>query len=204
MENLKRSVCAGIMIGFGAVVYLQCENKIVGALLFTIGLFAICSFGMNLFTGKIGYVFSNKNDPDCLVIWAGNLIGASASMALIRLAKPDLHLTARALVSAKLEQGYFSAAITGFFCGILMYLAVENYRANPHGAGKITGLFLSVSVFILSGFEHSVADMCYLALAVENIADLPQYLLFLLTVSVSNAIGAVATRYMTFNKNEKK
>ena len=37
METLKRAAAAGFMIGIGAVIYLQCENKIVGALLFTIG-----------------------------------------------------------------------------------------------------------------------------------------------------------------------
>ena len=52
MKNIKKSISAGIMIGIGATVYLLCENKIIAAFLFAAGLFAICTFEMNLFTGK--------------------------------------------------------------------------------------------------------------------------------------------------------
>lgn len=200
METMKKAISAGFMIGIGAVIYLQCENKIVGALLFTIGLFAICSFGMNLFTGKIGYVISNKNKPNCLIIWCGNLIGASVGMTLIRIAKPSLHEKALELMNAKMELNIFAVMILSFFCGILMYIAVENYRANPHGIGRVIGLFLCVSVFILCGFEHSVADMCYAALAVSSFNDGLRYLLFLLIVSVFNGLGALTVRFMTMEK----
>lgn len=200
METLKKAVAAGFMIGIGAVIYLQCENKIVGALLFTIGLFAICAFGMNLFTGKIGYIISNKNKPNCLIIWCGNLLGASVSMTLIRIAKPSLHEKALALMNAKMDLNIFAVMILAFFCGILMYLAVENYRANPHGIGKVMGLFLCVSVFILCGFEHSIADMCYAALAVSSFNGGLRYLLFLLIVSVFNGLGALTVRFLTREK----
>lgn len=203
METLKKAVAAGFMIGIGAVVYISCgNNKIAGALLFTVGLFAICAFGMNLFTGKIGYVVSNKNKPNCLVIWLGNLIGASFGMALIRIAKPSLHEAAKEMMTAKLQQSYIGIPILAFFCGVLMYIAVENYRANPHGIGKVIGLFLCVSVFILSGFEHSIADMCYAALAVENLTDVLQYLLFLIVVSGFNGIGALAVRWITCQRDK--
>lgn len=203
METLKKAIAAGFMIGIGAVIYLQCENKTVGALLFTIGLFTICAFGMNLFTGKIGYVISNKNKPNCLIIWLGNLIGTCVGMTLIRIAKPALHEKARELMNVKIELNVFSVIILAFFCGVLMYIAVENYRSNPHGIGKVIGLFLCVSVFILCGFEHSIADMCYAALAVENVKDVLNYLLFLLIVTVGNSLGALAVKAMTF-KREKE
>ena len=203
METFKKALAAGFMIGIGAVVYLQCENKIVGAMLFTIGLFSICAFGMNLFTGKIGYVISNKNNPNCLIIWLGNLVGASVSMALIRIAKPVLHEKASELMDAKMGLNVFSAIILAFFCGVLMYIAVENYRSNPHGIGKVIGLFLCVSVFILCGFEHSIADMCYAALAVDSFVSGLKYLLFLVEVTVGNSLGALAVRAVTFKKNFK-
>lgn len=191
------------MIGIGAVVYMSCDNKIVGALLFTVGLFTICAFGMNLFTGKIGYIFFNKNKPNCIIIWFGNLLGASLGMTLIRIAKPSLHTAAKDMMNAKINQSYFSVLILAFFCGILMYAAVENYRANPHGIGKVIGLFLCVSTFILSGFEHSIADMCYAALAAENGKDVLDYLLFLIAVTLGNSLGAVAVRAVTAVKEKK-
>ena len=200
-ETFKKAAAAGFMIGIGAVVYISCGNKIVGALLFTVGLFSICAFGMNLFTGKIGYAVSNKNNPNCFVIWLGNLIGAAVSMTAVRMAKPSLHTAAKEMMDAKLSQEWFAIPILAFFCGVLMYIAVENYRANPHGFGKTAGLFLCVSAFILCGFEHSIADMCYAALAVESFFDFGQYMLFLIAVSVFNGLGALAVRWFTVNKN---
>ena len=47
-------------VEWGATAYLACENKIFGGVLFTTGLFLICTRGYNLFTGKVGYLFDNK------------------------------------------------------------------------------------------------------------------------------------------------
>ena len=46
---------AGLVITLGATAYLLLDNIMAGALMFTVGLFAICSFGWNLFTGKVCY-----------------------------------------------------------------------------------------------------------------------------------------------------
>ena len=200
IELLKKSVAAGFAISIGATVYLVSENKVAGALLFSVGLFVICAFGLNLFTGKIGYVLDNKNHPNCLLIWLGNLLGCVVSSGLVRLAKPGLHDTAAGILSAKLALNWYSVLILGFFCGMLMYAAVENYRVNPHGFGKVTGLFLCVSVFILCGFEHSIADMCYCVFGVSSVGELPQILLFLLMVSAANSVGAIAARFAARSK----
>ena len=56
MKHLIKSILAGIMIGIGATTYLSLKNKIVGSILFTIGLFIILTKELNLYTGKIGYI----------------------------------------------------------------------------------------------------------------------------------------------------
>ncbi len=201
MNLLPKSIASGIMISIGATVYLVTENKVAGALLFTVGLFCICSFGMNLFTGKIGYVLENKNHPNCLWIWVGNFLGCIVSCSLIRLAKPSLADTASQLVANKLALPWYSVLILGFFCGILMYLAVENFRSSPNDFGRVLGLFLCVSAFILCGFEHSVADMCYCVFAVSDVSGAARSLVFLLLVSIANSIGAVFMRKLTLAKN---
>lgn len=200
LETLKKSIAAGLMIGVGATIYLSLENKIVGAIMFSIGLFAICAFGMYLFTGKIGYVIDNKNNPNCLLIWLGNLIGSVIGMTLIRIAKPQLCAVADEMVSAKLNQNIFATMILAFFCGILMYIAVENYRANQHGSIKIIGILMCVSTFILCGFEHSIADMCYCVLAISSAKEALNCLLFILLVSVFNGVGAITIRALTKSK----
>ena len=50
-----RGVLAGLMISIGGYVYLGCENRVVGAVFFTVGLITITLFGFDLYTGKIGY-----------------------------------------------------------------------------------------------------------------------------------------------------
>ena len=61
MKTLINSVWAGIMIAIGSAVYINCSNKIIGAILFSVGLITIMQLKFNLFTGKIGFV-RNRRD----------------------------------------------------------------------------------------------------------------------------------------------
>ena len=61
IEILIKSILAGIMIGIGGTIYLSLDNKIVGSILFAIGLFIIVVYSFNLYTGKIGYLINNFN-----------------------------------------------------------------------------------------------------------------------------------------------
>ncbi len=201
MRTFTKAVASGLMIVLGVTVYLACPNKIVGAFLFSIALFFICAFGMNLFTGKIGYVIQKRNDPNCLVIWLGNLAGCVVGAGLIRLAKPQLAEASAKLMDAKLENGWLSIAVSALFCGFLMYLAVENYASNPSAVGKIVGIFLCIPTFIISGFEHSIADMGYAVLAAADIGGAGRMLLFVAVVSLFNGLGSVALHSLNmYNK----
>ena len=75
-----KAILAGFCIGLGGVVFLGLmpTNKPLGAFLFAIGLFTICTHGFNLFTGKACYILENKPSylGTLVVIWIGNLIGA--------------------------------------------------------------------------------------------------------------------------------
>ena len=77
LDYLIKSIFAGIMIGIAGTVYLRVDNNIVGALLFSIGLLVICMYGMNLYTGKIGYILINKLNYiyELLITILGNFIG---------------------------------------------------------------------------------------------------------------------------------
>lgn len=57
-DYLLKGVYAGIMIAIGEVAYLVIPNKVVGAFIFSVGLLTVCMYGMNLYTGKIGYIFN--------------------------------------------------------------------------------------------------------------------------------------------------
>ena len=154
MQTFKKAVAAGMMIGIGATIFLATDSKVAGAFFFSVGLFLICSFGMNLFTGKIGYVLANKNDPNCIIIWLGNLVGSLLTAGLVRLAKPAYAEKALTMAQAKMEMSIPAVLITALFCGMLMYAAVENYRRHPAEISGIFGIAMCVTAFILFGFER--------------------------------------------------
>lgn len=192
---LKKSISAGMLISIGSVVKLQCSNQIVGAILFSIGLFFICSFNMYLFTGKIAYI--NKNNwHDYPVIWLGNLIGCILSAILIRLANPNITDISEKIINQKFCINIFSVSILAFFCGMIMYLSVDNYKSSNSDISKVFGIVIGVTVFLLCGFEHSIADMSYISLGIKDINDIPYSALFLITVSLFNAIGSLFIKYL--------
>lgn len=160
-RTVALSVAAGVFISIGGTVFLSCEDRVVGAVLFSVGLLSICCLGLFLFTGKIGYWVEEPTAAyavSMLVTLLGNGVGTLVCGRLIAVAKPALAEKAAALCAGKLEMSPAAVVITAFFCGILMYTAVAVYREK----GTLLGVLLCVPTFILSGFEHSVADMFYL------------------------------------------
>lgn len=158
------SLPAGVFIGIGGTVFLSCENRYVGAVLFSVGLLAICCMGLFLFTGRVGYLAEERSGAyalSLLATLAGNLAGTLLTGRLIACARPELAEKAAALWEKKLSMAPLPALIAAFFCGVLMYTAVAVYKEK----GTLLGVILCVPVFILSGFEHSVADLFYWFLA---------------------------------------
>lgn len=195
MKHLKTfagGVLAGIIIAIGGTVFLSLEDRVLGALFFTVGLFAVCTFGFNLFTGKVCYVFEQDREYALAlpVIWLGNLTGTFLT-ALAESATrigPKLQEKATALCTVKLNDGLLSIFILSFFCNVLIWLAVEGFRNNPHTAGKYLSLFFGVTVFILCGFEHCVANMYYFSAAGMWSG---KTLLWVLVMTLGNSVGGV-------------
>ena len=64
-----------------------------------------------------------------------------------------------------MNDSVLSLFILSIFCGLLMYMAVETYRREDlPPIFRFGGLFLCISVFIMSGFEHCIANMYYFSL----------------------------------------
>lgn len=197
------AVLAGICIGLGGMVFLRVKDaftgaNVVGALLFTVGLFTICTRGYQLFTGKACYIFDNKPDYllDLAVIWVGNLAGTTGFAYLLRATslcggEGGIAAAAAAMVESKMAGGYLNLFLLAIACNILIFIAVNGFAKNPHELGKYLGLFLGVSVFILSGTEHSIADMFYWAVSGTLAAQPGKSLLCLIVISLGNVVGGV-------------
>lgn len=76
-QLISKSILAGLLISLGATAFLTANNKIVGALLFSIGLTAVILLEANLYTGKIGYVNNKVKLFDAVIILFINLLVAS-------------------------------------------------------------------------------------------------------------------------------
>ena len=154
-----KAVYAGFMIGIGGVVYLSVENKVIGSLLFSFGLLTIVTQGFFLYTGKIGFVEKWKELLDMVVIVVGNFIGTMITAWICNLA--EVRISSVELVEKKLSRSSFQIFLLSILCGVMMYLAIDNFNKSKN----IVFIIAPVMIFILSGFEHSIANMFYFHLA---------------------------------------
>ncbi|MCI8684408.1 MAG: formate/nitrite transporter family protein [Lachnospiraceae bacterium] len=180
-EMFIKSIYAGIMIGIGGIVYLSAENRVIGSLLFSFGLLTIVTQGFCLYTGKIGFVKDLKELLHMPVIIIGNFIGTYLAAFLIKAA--HLNIDSSELVNRKLNNDVLPVFILSVFCGVMMYLAIDNYNKSKN----ILFIIAPVMIFILSGFEHSIANMFYFNLAGTYSLKSFCYLIVMLT---GNGIGA--------------
>ncbi len=190
IKNLILSIYSGLCIGLGGTVYLSCDNKILGSFLFGLGLFTILNFGFNLFTGKVGYFVNNKPSYWGFlgIVWLGNFIGTFLFARMIALTRYGAALQAKANALCLVKDGdsIVSLLVLGIFCGMLMFIAADGYKNIENQVGKVVVVFLPVMVFILSGFEHCIADMFYFSLAGDFSALM---LKSLIVITVGNSIG---------------
>lgn len=193
LKKILAGIAAGILISIGGSVFLACDIKYVGAIMFTVALLCICFKGYSLYTGKIGFI-PEKHDKEAFSVLLlgllGNAIATIVCGIAIRYAIPALGETALTICTAKLTQSFGSALIRGIFCGILMYLAVSIYRDK----NNVLGIVFGIPVFILAGFEHSIADMFYFA--ASGIVSV-QAFGFLWTVVLGNTIGGMLLPVIT-------
>lgn len=194
VSQLANGVIGGMLIGVGGCVSLSCDNKYIGSLLFSLGLFAIVQFGFGLYTGKVGYIPLRKPAYllECLFTLIGNALGTFLDAILLRQTRIFSAIGEKAMTSveAKLGDGYLSMFVLAIFCGMLMFLAVDNARISRAEGGhieKTVGVIFCVMAFILCGFNHCIADMFYLFLT-SRMTDAGAYLPL---VILGNSLGGM-------------
>lgn len=168
MKTFIRAVMGGMAISLGGMIYIRAENHVIGAFLFSIGLFTIYTFGLDLYTGKVCLILNKpvKFLGTVLLVYLGNAVGTAVSGYVLRATKQAQYLDhAKELVSLKLADNLFSTFIMAVMCGLLMCIAVLGFMNIKDGVGRYLALILPVMVFILSGYEHSIADMFYFSFA---------------------------------------
>ena len=227
-------IMAGAFISLGAEASSAASYSIVSTglaktlagVIFPIGLMMIVLVGGQLFTSNcmnVSAVFDQKVKPSRMLLNLGlvyltNFVGALLIVYAIN-TSGELNYSSGALggytikiAAAKLSLGFNTALVSGILCNLLVCLAVLMASTAKDIIGKIFAIFFPIFLFIISGFEHSVANMYYIPAgilaaanplyvqqAIENYHVTPQQLeLFsyqnmlannLLPVTIGNFIG---------------
>ena len=171
---LLKSILAGIVIGIGGTVYLSIGNPIIGAIFFAFGLMSIVTSKFSLYTGKVGLITKIKDIPDLFITLIGNFIGTTL-------------IAWMELCANKLSKTPVEVVTLSILCGVLMYLAVWQYK----NTNRTEYVVFPVVIFILCGFEHSIANMFYFSLANAWGYKTCGYILLMI---LGNGIGAFLFR----------
>lgn len=180
---MKKAILAGILISFGCVVNLR-VGGVEGAILFSLGLITILLFGFNLFTGKAGLLPTKEiSILELFGIWIGNLAGCSITSICLSFTPlfQDVQTAASVIANTRISNGLITNIILGFYCGLLMYIAVTLFKKENNPLYAI----MPVAVFILSGYNHCVADMFYIISANTPLVGW----LTLIPTTIGNVLG---------------
>ena len=209
-QMLLLGIFAGMFIALaatGATFGNIYGGKIAGACIFTAGLAMVVVAGSELFTGNnlmLAALFDRQISLTKLLknwslVFLGNFLGALFIAALVTISGVFNQSTDVVINTAvaKTNLPFFEAMLRGILCNILVCIAVwMSFSANTV-TGKIAAVFFPVMLFVLSGFEHSVANMFYIpagmlqgAFANAAIPTIDDYLFCnLLPVALGNLIG---------------
>ena len=181
LQMLVLAMLAGAFIGFGAAAYTAVMTgvdpnfgpaRLLGGVVFSLGLILVIVGGAELFTGNALMVMAAVDRKISIqqllrswtVVYVGNLIGA-ASLAVVfgysGLLDAQMGATAVKLAEAKANIPLFEAIVRGALCNALVCLAIWLTFAARSVTGKILAIIWPISGFVLLGLEHSVANMYF-------------------------------------------
>jgi len=188
LASFMLAVIAGGSIGLGALYYTIVASdaelsfattRVLGGLVFSLGLALVLVGGAELFTGNnlivMAWASGSVSSKEMLVNWTivylGNLVGALGLVLLVFFSHHlDMNggrigLSILNTAVAKIQPDSFTLFVKGILCNLLVCLAVWLAYAGRSVTDKIVALILPVSAFIAAGFEHCVANMYFLPLA---------------------------------------
>jgi formate/nitrite transporter FocA (FNT family) len=191
MEKVNStSILSGVLIGIGVIVNVSCGNKFIGAMLFSLALLTIIHCGLQLYTGRIGFIIDRRHSvmayAEMLLL---NFVGSCGFLLWFYNQDSETQQSLIDISITKFSHSYSQLFIYGLFCGVLMFVAVTCKNT-------IITIFC-IMTFILSGFEHCIADFPFFIIG--NIT-LEKSLKFLLVIC-GNSIGSIITNIL-FKKEE--
>lgn len=191
---LMLGIVAGADIGLGALYYTLVASdaslsfataRVLGGVVFSLGLILVVVAGAELFTGNNllvmawadGRITTAELARNWLVVYVANAIGAAGLAVLVYYANHGaMHSGAVAatylsIAEAKTALPFLEALLKGVLCNLLVCLAVWLAAAGHSLTDKVLAIVFPISAFVAAGFEHSIANMYFLPLALLLAAD---------------------------------
>jgi formate transporter len=188
LASFMLAVIGGGSVGFGALYYTIIASdaelsfatvRVVGGLVFSLGLALVLVGGAELFTGNnlivMAWASGKVSTAAMLRNWAtvyfGNFLGSLGLVVLVFLSHhPDMNdgrigLSILNTAAGKIRPDMMTLFFKGILCNVLVCAAVWLAYAGRSVTDKIVAVILPVSAFIAAGFEHCVANMYFLPLA---------------------------------------
>jgi len=213
------SMLAGIYVGLCVIATLIMAGmlqdfvglKILQGASFAAALSLVVFAGAELFTGNVfvmtaGIARKKVRLRDgaglCTLCYIGNFAGSALIALLFKgtgYLRADLLMATVDTIIVKTSPGFDSLLIRGLFCNLLVCAAVWSVYRMKSESGKLIIIFWAIYLFVICGFEHSVANMTLFTLGAQTGAGvLGQSFTFaamwanLGAVTVGNIIGGIA------------
>ncbi|MFI2856118.1 formate/nitrite transporter family protein [Paenibacillus sp. JSM ZJ436] len=203
LRYLARSALASMFIGFGVIVAFRTGSYFyavdspamypMAALTFGAAIILIAFGGGDLFTGNAFYytygtLRRKLRWVDTIKLWVasyfGNIVGAAVFALLIYLTglfhAPEVNGFLLSVVDKKMHTPWTELFFRGILCNWLVCLAFFIPMGMKSDGPKLFAMMLFVFCFFISGYEHSIANMCTFAIAL--VVDHPD------TISLSGAV----------------
>lgn len=185
---LMLSMLAGAFIGLGALYFVIVKSdpalgfaskQVLGGVTFSLGLILVVVAGAELFTGNnllaMAWADGKISTPELLRNWlivcVGNFIGAAGLAVLVFLSRhPEMNNAGIAqeyikIAAAKVALPFWTAFFKGILCNALVCMAVWMAFAGRSVVDKAVAIVFPISAFVAAGFEHSIANMFFITLA---------------------------------------
>jgi len=208
------AVLAGAFIAMGAVFMTTVTTgaageltfgvtKLLGGVSFCLGLILVVVAGAELFTGNNlivmawagGKVSTTLLLRNWIIVYLGNFVGAILTAFGMYLSGQFMFsngavgLNALNIAGAKTGLAFVPALVLGIFCNALVCLAVWLCMGARSTIDKIAAIIFPISAFVAAGFEHSIANMYFIPVALFIKAGAPD--------SFWTAIGKTPADYGT-------
>lgn len=160
------NVCAAVFYGTNPAV-----GKLLSAFTFPLAIILIVFIGGELFTGNNMTMAVGVYQKKCtwgqaarvwIMSYIGNFIGAFLIAFLFvksGASMPAMKEYVNSFIMGKLELSWIQLLLRGILCNFMVCLAVLTGTRMKTESGKLTVMILSIAAFVITGFEHSIANM---------------------------------------------